>query len=1423
MTAQEAPTTVLHALLLCVLFTTVPLVVSAHWFGANPLIQQTDYTVSVNVSETVIGNSITVEWSAPAEHLSNDYLCLAKTDSNSCSWTQQLGSATAGSANVTVPSIVSRYEVRMIRSSGSVRLATSQAFVANKAGYSLSASPLSIPAGGQILVTWNGPTTRPTLDRIALKKSTGVTIFQQYVGGTNPPSPFPITVPVELGSYNVEYLEADATNPSAVCQIITVTQSAGGIVGQVTTSSGTYVVGAQVEALQQEVVKFTALTNGNGSYSLALSEVGTYDLRVTATGFPTANRSGVVVAPGDTAVADFVLSDRGAIGGTVSQQNGAGIGNAVVNLKQGSTVVDSKITSFSGSYNFSGIMPGTYSIDVTSSGYDPASLSNLVVSAGVALTANITLTGNQQATSDLEYVYDPSGRLVATKELGVLTRIYRYDPTGNLLSILPPSATAPAIVNFSPGSGAAGTSVEIRGINFGGQVNQNTVTFNGANAQIVSASVSTIVAIVPSNAATGPIVVTASGGSASTSTAFQVETSGGNQTPTITGFAPLLGHPGDPITLTGSNFESEPVDNSIRIGQVGTPVTSATNTSLTFPAGSSSGKVSVTTPNGNATSVGEFVSIPAEITLNRISSVGRTWFGRMLRVEVVGGDKYVVHTFEATAGKRISLQGFAVTNRATIEIYRPDGKLLKSATFSQTLGADNWFMDTQTIPLTGTYTIMSRPATNESATYFSMMLYDVPPDYVGEMGINTYKTVSFGTPGQNGSVSFHAEAAQKFLINIEDNTYSGRIILGGPPNGPILGATILNYTFRIPSGGLVDLNYSPDGVTFPATGTYTISLDPDGPATGPMTVSIYTVPPDPEYTMVIGSTKSVLTSNRGQNATITFSGTAGQRISLRTPVVDYPGGYKLSITKPDGSLLAGPIQANNNSFIDTNTLPTTGVYKIFVNPDGYDTGNTTIELFDVPPDVVGTTSVGGSPVVVVASIPGHNPSLTFDGLLGQQARVNVSGATVPSGTNVRIYKPDGVYLTSTTVNSSGTAMIQSITLPVNGTYKVQVDPSGANLGSATIAVGGDVFGTVTPGGSAATTTITSPGQSGWLTFNGTLNQRISVKLTNVTIQSGSVSIRKPDGSIIGNTLQIGSNNNFIDTVTLPVAGQYKVLIDPGNDDTGSATVNVYNVPSDTQGAINVGDSLTRTTTVPGQNLSFTLTGTANQKITFELMNSSISSGELRVNKPDGTRLASDAFGAPGDIIQNIVLPLAGNYEILVNPNSDAIGVGTIRIFGNGTGGANPTVGLFQSVSVLKGLPVASPQWLSSTPVSVTKGYYGGAVSSFVRSDAVSVSTGPVLNSVSPLQITRATTVSITISGNNLGAVNVIRFHKSDGSLDTTITVTNIAVNTEGTELTATVQSTSSTTTGVRVIVVTTPSSGFSQTEETTINVVNITQ
>lgn len=89
--------------------------------------------------------------------------------------------------------------------------------------------------------------------------------------------------------------------------------------------------------------------------------------------------------------------------------------------------------------------------------------------------------------------------------------------SATVFTVLPMVAPSPTITSFTPTSGVRGVRVLIRGTGFTGAT---LVTFSGVRSTYKVVNQSTIYAIVPVGATTGPIVVTTPGGTAGSATSF---------------------------------------------------------------------------------------------------------------------------------------------------------------------------------------------------------------------------------------------------------------------------------------------------------------------------------------------------------------------------------------------------------------------------------------------------------------------------------------------------------------------------------------------------------------------------------------------------------------------------------------------------------------------------------------------------------------------------------------------------------------------------------------------------------------------------------------------------------------------------------------------------------------------------------------
>ena len=138
-------------------------------------------------------------------------------------------------------------------------------------------------------------------------------------------------------------------------------------------------------------------------------------------------------------------------------------------------------------------------------------------------TSTVTFNG----TEVTDYVSWEDTKIQARVPTGTTTGPVVVTVDGEVSSGVTFTVTGPVpAINdngLSPDSGPVGTSVKVKGLNFGASQGESTVTFNGVEAQPSSWSDTKIQVPVPVGATTGPVVVTVDG-QASNGVSFTVDT-----------------------------------------------------------------------------------------------------------------------------------------------------------------------------------------------------------------------------------------------------------------------------------------------------------------------------------------------------------------------------------------------------------------------------------------------------------------------------------------------------------------------------------------------------------------------------------------------------------------------------------------------------------------------------------------------------------------------------------------------------------------------------------------------------------------------------------------------------------------------------------------------------------------------------------
>jgi YD repeat-containing protein len=434
---------------------------------------------------------------------------------------------------------------------------------------------------------------------------------------------------------------------------------------------------------------------GVASFSdLMINQVEAYTLKASSTGFSVI-----------TSNAFNITTPLGTVNGTVSRASGGTpIEGALVEALQAGIVQGSAVSGVNGTYSIANLATGIYEIRASAAGFLAQSQSGIAVTLGGTMAANFSLSQER-----VVYVYDQLSRLRAVIDVSAQTATYAYDAVGNLLGISRYTSSQASVIEFAPGSGLVGTTVTIFGTGFSTTPSQNTVTFNGTAATVLSAAPTQIVAVVPTGATTGPIGVSAPSGSSSSANSFIVTSSSTNGVPTVSSFTPTIGTLGTAVTVNGTNFDATPSKNDLRFNISRGAISSSNSTSIstTVPSGTGSGRISVTTALGKGTSSNDFFVPPSPYTATDIEFTGRlSTNGTPLNVAISTSNKKGLVLFDGIAGGRMSLRvsnstyPFPCPTCTNVELlfYRPDGIFWVRSAWTNT---NSHYFDLPVLPASG--------------------------------------------------------------------------------------------------------------------------------------------------------------------------------------------------------------------------------------------------------------------------------------------------------------------------------------------------------------------------------------------------------------------------------------------------------------------------------------------------------------------------------------------------------------------------------------------------------------------------------------------------------------------------------------------------------------------------------------------------
>jgi hypothetical protein len=576
--------------------------------------------------------------------------------------------------------------------------------------------------------------------------------------------------------------------------------------------------------------------------------------------------------------------------------------------------------------------PSGTTVSITGTGFAATPAGNAVTFNGVAATVT-------SATATTLAVTVPSG--AATGKIAV-------SAAGNIVTsaqdFIVTSAGAPTIATFTPGVGAAGTPVTVAGTNFNPTAGATTVKLNQSAATATSVTPTQLVFAVPPSTGSGRLRVATAVGSAVSAADFivppptvaavdivastRLAANGPAQTVSVLAlnkFGLILfdGNPGDWVSLQLANFAINPAGATLSYAiykpdntQLSSGTVSASNLTIHVPQLPAAGTYAVLLKSGTAQ-----VSLDARLETNRTLAGD----GSTLAV-ATGAAQSTRVLFTGVAGEQKALSIAALASDPAGVSLSYQFTLPNGSTFRTGIAFGSG--DTLLLPplaTTGTYVILLSPTSFVQRVSYQLAL--LPGAALTIDG--AAQTVTNVVPGAGARLNFAGTAGDNLGLGVT-----------GPASDPTpaMNATVSVYK---PDGSQLALVRCYVGGTqcaanlanLPATGNYSVIVRPTGDATGTLRVWLSR---DVAGTLATGTAMALAISRPGQNARLTFDGTAGQALRLSWSGVVIPGTTAFAyvyVYAPDGSTLTSASFANGAAAgINLPTLAATGTYTIFVDP-----------------------------------------------------------------------------------------------------------------------------------------------------------------------------------------------------------------------------------------------------------------------------------------------------------------------------------------------------------------------------------------------------------------------------------------------------------------------------------------------------------
>lgn len=450
-------------------------------------------------------------------------------------------------------------------------------------------------------------------------------------------------------------------------------------------------------------------------------------------------------------------------------------------------------------------------------------------------------------------------------------------------------------------------------------------------------------------------------------------------------------------------------------------------------------------------------------------------------------------------------------------------------------------------------------------------------------------------------------------------------------------------------------------------GEYRLRIDPTGPVTGTVRVTVRAAPAVTGVLEPVGVPTRISVPEQGGLARYTFDATAGDQLAFDLDDVAITGGFDfqamfVSLIRPDGTFFAsaGARRGEPGWIEPLDGLDATGTWTLLVDPQDSLTGALTVTR--VRPRVLTSPLPLASPATASFERPGDVHRLTFTGRAGQRPVLRIENRTVP--TRMRLISPTGL-VAADIASFDVSPLFELSPLSAGGTWTLELDAFERGTGSVDVRLDlvRDTVRTIQVGQQVATTF--TAGQNARFRVVLERGRHLAVDIRNVSPSGMPATLRylRPDGSVAFEQAFNDSDqwSEMFDVVD--VGGRWTLELDPEGAAEGTVAFVVRSAPD----RVYTG-RLARTTSVTvaeaTQNAVFPFRVRASARtasVSYRVTGSTFRFAQLRLVDPAGASYGHHLI-LPGDTSGEIEVPpgASGRWRLVLDPADGA--TGTARLF-----------------------------------------------------------------------------------------------------------------------------------------------------------------